>query len=84
MDNKLPIVVFNMEVPGNVLRAAMGENVGRWCARFKVVYWFLWFVKRGRGMMFCPSQPSATTALTSSGDHTAWRGRDTACVERAQ
>jgi len=28
MDNKLPIVVFNMEVPGNVLRAAMGENVG--------------------------------------------------------
>ncbi len=28
MDNKLPIVVFNMEVPGNILRAALGENVG--------------------------------------------------------
>ncbi len=28
MDNKLPIIVFNMEVAGNVLRAAMGEDVG--------------------------------------------------------
>ncbi len=28
MDNDLPIVVFNMEVPGNVVRAAMGEEVG--------------------------------------------------------
>ena len=28
MDNKLPIVVFNMEVAGNIKRAAMGEDVG--------------------------------------------------------
>ncbi|MBC7288730.1 MAG: UMP kinase [Armatimonadetes bacterium] len=28
MDNKLPIVVFNVEVPGNIVRAAMGEPVG--------------------------------------------------------
>ncbi|MDF2441137.1 MAG: uridylate kinase [Abditibacteriota bacterium] len=28
MDNQIPIVVFNMEVPGNIVRAAMGENVG--------------------------------------------------------
>jgi len=28
MDNKLPIVVFNMEVAGNIVRAARGENVG--------------------------------------------------------
>jgi uridylate kinase len=28
MDNSIPIVVFNMEVPGNICRAAMGENVG--------------------------------------------------------
>lgn len=28
MDNKLPIVVFNMEVAGNIKRAAMGETVG--------------------------------------------------------
>ncbi|MDQ3813032.1 MAG: UMP kinase [Armatimonadota bacterium] len=28
MDNRIPIVVFNMEVPGNIIRAAMGENVG--------------------------------------------------------
>ena len=28
MDNKIPIVVFNMEVPGNITRAAMGETVG--------------------------------------------------------
>ncbi len=28
MDNKIPIVVFNMEVEGNITRAAMGENVG--------------------------------------------------------
>lgn len=27
-DNKLPIVVFNMEVPGNIVRAALGEPVG--------------------------------------------------------
>ena len=28
MDNNIPIVVFNMEVPGNIIRAAMGEEVG--------------------------------------------------------
>lgn len=28
MDNDIPIVVFNMEVPGNINRAALGENVG--------------------------------------------------------
>lgn len=28
MDNNLPIVVFNMETDGNIVRAAMGENVG--------------------------------------------------------
>ncbi len=28
MDNKIPIVVFNMEVEGNICRAALGENVG--------------------------------------------------------
>jgi len=28
MDNNIPIVVFNMEVHGNICRAAMGEEVG--------------------------------------------------------
>ncbi len=28
MDNDIPIVVFNMEVPGNIVRAAMGELIG--------------------------------------------------------
>jgi uridylate kinase len=28
MDNKIPIVVFNMEVHGNIIRAALGENIG--------------------------------------------------------
>jgi uridylate kinase len=28
MDNKLPIVVFNLKTPGNVRRAVMGEPVG--------------------------------------------------------
>jgi uridylate kinase len=28
MDNNIPIVVFNMEVAGNIVRVAMGENVG--------------------------------------------------------
>ena len=28
MDNKLPIVVFNLTTPGNVVRAVMGEAVG--------------------------------------------------------
>ena len=28
MDNKLPIVVFNIQEPGNLKRAIMGESVG--------------------------------------------------------
>jgi uridylate kinase len=28
MDNKMPIVVFNMNVPGNLKRVVMGERVG--------------------------------------------------------
>ena len=28
MDNKLPIVVFNLRTPGNIRRAVLGENVG--------------------------------------------------------
>ncbi len=28
MDNQIPIVVFNMEVDGNIVRAALGENIG--------------------------------------------------------
>lgn len=28
MDNHIPIVVFNMETAGNIVRAALGENVG--------------------------------------------------------
>jgi uridylate kinase len=28
MDNKLPIVVFNLRIPGNVRRVIMGEPVG--------------------------------------------------------
>ncbi len=28
MDNKLPIVVFNLRSPGNIRRAVLGENVG--------------------------------------------------------
>ena len=28
MDNKLPIVVFNLRTPGNVRRVVMGDTVG--------------------------------------------------------
>jgi len=28
MDNKMPIVVFNMNVPGNLKRVVVGERVG--------------------------------------------------------
>jgi len=28
MDNKLPIIVFNLRTPGNLRRVAMGEAVG--------------------------------------------------------
>ena len=27
-DNRLPIQVFNMNVPGNIMRMAMGEPIG--------------------------------------------------------
>ena len=30
MDNALPIVVFNLTVPGNVMRVVCGERVGTW------------------------------------------------------
>jgi uridylate kinase len=28
MDNKLPIVVFNLKTPGNIRRVVMGEEIG--------------------------------------------------------
>ena len=28
MENKMPIIVFNLNVPGNIRRAVMGEKVG--------------------------------------------------------
>ena len=28
MDNRLPIVVFNMSVPGNITRVLLGERIG--------------------------------------------------------
>jgi uridylate kinase len=28
MDNNIPIVVFNIDKPGNILRAASGEKIG--------------------------------------------------------
>jgi uridylate kinase len=28
MDNALPIVVFNMTVPGNIIRVLYGERIG--------------------------------------------------------
>lgn len=28
MDNKIPIVVFSIDEPGNILKAALGENIG--------------------------------------------------------
>jgi len=27
-DNNIPIIVFNITVPGNMLKAVMGENIG--------------------------------------------------------
>ncbi len=30
MDNRLPLVVFNVSEPGNLKRVVMGENVGTW------------------------------------------------------
>ena len=29
MDNKMPIIVFNVKTPGNIRRVVMGESVGR-------------------------------------------------------
>ena len=28
MENKIPIIVFNLKKPGNIARAVSGENVG--------------------------------------------------------
>ena len=28
MDNKIPIVVFNIDKPGNILKAALGQKIG--------------------------------------------------------
>ncbi|MNY64885.1 Uridylate kinase [compost metagenome] len=28
MDNKLPIITFDLSVPGNILRAVQGETIG--------------------------------------------------------
>jgi uridylate kinase len=28
MDNKLPIVVFNLRQPGNIRRVVLGEDIG--------------------------------------------------------
>jgi len=28
MDNRMPIIVFNLNVPGNLLRVVTGEKVG--------------------------------------------------------
>ncbi len=28
MDNNIPIIVFNIDKPGNILRAACGEKIG--------------------------------------------------------
>jgi len=28
MDNRMPILIFNMNVPGNIKRVALGERVG--------------------------------------------------------
>jgi uridylate kinase len=30
MDNRLPIVVFNLRKPGNIKRAIMGDSIGTW------------------------------------------------------
>jgi uridylate kinase len=33
MDNKIPIIVFNLTVEGNILRAVMGEDIGTYVGR---------------------------------------------------
>jgi uridylate kinase len=32
-DNKIPIIVFNLTVEGNILKAVMGENIGTYVGR---------------------------------------------------
>ena len=47
MDNKLPILVFNLKTPGNIRRVVMGEAVGRrYCVQCK-------FAVRGSGDSRC-------------------------------
>jgi uridylate kinase len=33
MDNNIPLIVFDMMTPGNMKRAAMGENIGTYVGR---------------------------------------------------
>lgn len=35
MDNKIPIIVFNLTVEGNILKAVMGEDIGTYVGRLK-------------------------------------------------
>lgn len=35
MDNKIPIIVFSIDEPGNILKAALGENIGTVVGRDK-------------------------------------------------
>jgi len=30
MDNRLPIVVFDLKTPGNLMRVILGEPIGTW------------------------------------------------------
>ena len=32
-DNNLPMIIFNMNQPGNIRRVVLGEKVGRWLRR---------------------------------------------------
>jgi uridylate kinase len=36
MDNGLPIIVFNMNVPGNLKRVVLGERIGSLVSRGEV------------------------------------------------
>lgn len=33
MDNKIPMIVFDLDIPGNIKRAVMGENIGTFVGR---------------------------------------------------
>ena len=35
MDNKIPIIVFNLMEDGNILRAVMGDNIGTYVGEVK-------------------------------------------------